>query len=304
MRKLLIILLITILTTFITPLIGKVIYTPFCEGVDRWILFNLRLPRVLCGIAVGMALSVSGVVMQNVFRNPLAEPYILGISTGAGLGALIGFMIGAGIYVTPIFAFLSAILTVITVYNLAKIRGGITVESLLLSGIAVNFFLYALEWLILVKTNAHLILGWLVGYLGNVVWDDTRIVLFSLIPTAIVYIYSKHMNALLLGEENAHYLGVDVKKVIKILIALSTLATSITVSIVGIIGFVGLMIPHIGREIVGEDNRFLIPISALVGATFLAWVDVLARILDVPVGIITMLCGGPFFIYIMHAKRF
>lgn len=301
MRKLALALLLTVTTLLTAPLVGKVIYTPFCEGMDRWILINLRVPRVLCGFAVGIALSVSGIVMQNVFRNPLAEPYILGISTGAGLGALMGFAIGL-FYLTPVLSFASSIVTVVVVYNLARVRGEITTESLLLSGIAVNFFLYALEWLILIKTNAHLILGWLVGYLGDVVWDDAKIALLSLIPVALIYPYSKHMNALLLGEENAHYLGVDVKRVVKILIALSTLATSVTVSIAGIIGFVGLMIPHIGRAIVGEDNRILIPASALIGATFLIWADTLARILNVPVGIITMLCGGPFFIHVMRSR--
>lgn len=301
--SILILIFMAIVTVAITPFIGKVVYTPFCEGLDRFILLNLRLPRALCGMIVGLSLSISGVVMQNIFRNPLAEPYILGVSTGAGLGALLGFVLGVGIFFIPTLAFASAILTVTIVYNLAKVRGSITTESLLLSGIAVNFFLYALEWLILIKTNAHLILGWLVGYLGNVLWDDFFIAFLSILPASAVYIYSKHMNALLLGEENAHYLGVDVKKVVKVLIALSTLATSVTVSVAGIIGFVGLMIPHIGRAIVGEDNRYLIPVSALIGAVFLAWADVIARILDVPVGIITMLCGGPFFLYIMRAKR-
>lgn len=299
----LILIFMAIATAIVTPFIGKVVYTPFCEGLDRFILINLRLPRVLCGMVVGVALSISGVVMQNIFRNPLAEPYILGVSTGAGLGALLGFVLGVGIFFIPALAFTSAILTVTVVYNLAKVKGIITTESLLLSGIAVNFFLYALEWLILVKTNAHLILGWLVGYLGNVLWDDFFVILLSLPPALAVYVYSKHMNALLLGEESAHYLGVDVKKVVKMLIALATLATSVTVSVAGIIGFVGLMIPHIGRAIVGEDNRYLIPVSALIGAIFLTWADVFARILDIPVGIITMLCGGPFFVYIMRAKR-
>jgi len=304
-----ILILIFFVTVFLAPCIGNVTYNPIIlsslfnsKDIDSWIILNLRIPRVLMGLIVGVSLAVSGVAMQNVFRNPLAEPYILGVSTGAGLGVLVGFVLGISFYLMPFLAFTSATLTVLTVYNLAKIRGAITTESLLLAGIAMNFFLYALEWLILVKTNAHMILGWLVGYMGNVEWDDVRIVSLSLIPAVTIYVFANQMNALLLGEENAFYLGVDVKKVLKILIALSTLATSITVAFVGIIGFVGLMIPHIARSIFGEDNRFLIPSSALIGAIFLAWTDALARVLDVPVGIITMLCGGPFFLYIM--KRY
>ncbi|RLI86293.1 MAG: iron ABC transporter permease [Archaeoglobales archaeon] len=293
-----ILILLTFLTLFIVPCIGDVIYSPasiFSDGVDGWILLNLRFPRVLMGLIVGCTLSVSGVVMQNVFRNPLAEPYILGVSTGAGLGAMIGFVLGIDFRLIPILTFCTSILTVFTVYKLA---GSLNVESLLLCGIAVNIFLYALEWLILIKTNAHMILGWLVGYLGDVLWRDVEVAVFALIPTTLTYAYSKQMNAILLGEESAFYLGVDVGKVLKILIVLSTLATSITVSFVGIVGFVGLMIPHIARRIYGDDNRLLIPASALIGSVFLTWMDAIARILKVPVGIITMLCGGPFFIYV------
>ncbi len=304
-RKLTLLFISTILTAILSPCVGKVTYVPVnVGGEDIWIFFNIRVPRVLMGVIVGSSLAVSGVVMQGIFRNPLAEPYVLGVSTGAGLGALIGFTLGI-FYLTPILAFATSLMTVFLVYNLAKVRGCITTESLLLSGIAVNFFLYALEWLILVKTNAHMILGWLVGYLGNVIWDDVKTASLSVIPCILSFFFSKHLNALLLGEENAHYLGIDVRKTLKILVALSTLATSITVSFVGIIGFVGLMIPHISREMFGEDCRLLIPSSALLGATFLCWSDALARIVDVPVGIITMLCGGPFFLYVMksYAKR-
>ncbi len=307
LRKLTFLAFLTIFTALIAPCIGKVVYSPvvaFEKNIDGWIFVNIRIPRVLMGLVVGSSLAVAGVVMQCIFRNPLAEPYILGVSTGAGLGALLGFVLGL-FYLTPALAFVSATLTVFLVYNLAKIRGFFTTESLLLAGIAVNFFLYALEWLILVKTNAHMILGWLVGYLGNVEWCDVNVASLAIIPCFCSLIFSKHLNALLLGEEHAFYLGIDVRRVLKILIALATLATSITVAFVGIIGFVGLMIPHIARGFVGEDNRFLIPASALIGATFLAWADALARILNVPVGIITMLCGGPFFIYVMkrYAKR-
>ncbi|ADB57367.1 FecCD family ABC transporter permease [Archaeoglobus profundus] len=307
LRKLIFLAFLTIFTALIAPCIGSVVYSPvvaFEKNIDSWIFVNIRIPRVLMGLVVGSSLAVAGVVMQCIFKNPLAEPYILGVSTGAGLGALLGFVLGL-FYLTPALAFVSATLTVALVYNLARIRGFFTTESLLLAGIAVNFFLYALEWLILVKTNAHMILGWLVGYLGNVEWCDVRVASLAIIPCFCSFMFSKHLNALLLGEEQAFYLGIDVKRVLKILIALATLATSTTVAFVGIIGFVGLMIPHIARGFVGEDNRFLIPASALIGATFLAWTDALARILNVPVGIITMLCGGPFFIYVMkrYAKR-
>jgi iron complex transport system permease protein len=315
-RFLTLLILVLSLTVFITPCVGSVFYDPvfvlesILKGLNRndlnieeRILIDLRIPRVLMGLIVGLSLSISGVIMQTVFRNPMAEPYVLGISSGAGLGATIGFVLALGVYSITSFAFITSLLTVFLVYNLAKVRGYVTTESLLLSGIAVNFFLYALEWLLLIKTNSHMILSWLVGNLGNVEWNDVMMCVPAVFLSCLTWFFSNGMNAMLFGDENAVYLGVDVQNLRKVLILLSTLTTALTVSFIGLVGFVGLMIPHIARVSVGEDSRFLIPASALIGAVFLVWMDALSRVLNVPVGIITMLCGGPFFLYLLRRER-
>ena len=276
--------------------------------MDERIIIDIRIPRVLMAFIAGMALSTAGVVMQAIFKNPMAEPFILGISAGASVGALIGIVIALNVYVISVSAFLTSMLVIIVVYNLAKVRGRITTESLLLAGIAMNFFLYAVEWMILIQSNrAHMILSWLVGYLGGAEWIDVEV---SLIPVLAgiftIWIFSRDLNAMLFGEETAHYLGIDVKAVRKILLAVASLITAICVSFVGVIGFVGLMIPHMVRMIVGANHRVLIPTSALFGGIFLVWTDTFARTFmndSVPVGIITMLCGAPFFIYLLRAKQ-
>jgi len=277
-------------------------------NLDERIIVDIRIPRVLMAFITGMALSTAGVVMQAIFRNPMAEPFILGISAGASVGALIGIVIALNVYVISVSAFFTSMLVIFIVYNLAKVRERITTESLLLAGIAMNFFLYAVEWLILIRSNrAHMILSWLVGYLGGVEWVDVEI---SLIPVlagvTAIWIFSRDLNAMLFGEETAHYLGIDVNTVRKILLAMASLITAVCASFVGIIGFVGLMIPHMIRMLIGSDHRFLIPASALFGGIFLVWTDTFTRTFmndSVPVGIITMLCGAPFFIYLLRAKQ-
>jgi iron complex transport system permease protein len=311
-RILIFLLFILALSVFLAPCIGSVIYSPYFvvksilnpSGLEGLIVANLRVPRVLMGLIVGSALAVAGVVMQTIFRNPMAEPYVLGISAGAGLGAVLGFVLSFSVYAIPVSAFTTSIATVVVVYNLAKVRGYITTESLLLAGIAVNFFLYALEWVLLIKTNAHMILSWLVGNLGNTSWIQVYLSIPAVVLSCSILLFANKMNAMLFGDEQAYYLGVDVQRLRRILIVLATFATSITVSFVGLIAFVGLMIPHMARMLVGDDNRFLIPSSALMGGIFLIWADAVARILSIPVGIITMLCGCPFFIYMLRCRYY
>jgi len=254
-------------------------------------------------LLVGSALAVSGAAMQSIFRNPMAEPFVLGMSSGAGLGAIIGMLLAFNVYAISASAFFMSLLAVLMVYTLARIRGEVSIQSLLLAGIAVNFFLYALEWLLLIKTNAHMILSWLVGYFGNIKWFEVKITFIPiLLGIFLINLFSKDLNALALGEESAHYLGVNVKRVTRILIPIISLITALSTAFVGLIGFVGLMVPHTVRLLVGEDNRILIPSSALFGGIFLAWADTITRSLmgDVPVGIITMLSGAPFFLYLLR----
>ncbi len=275
--------------------------------LNEKIVLDLRIPRVLMAFLTGMALSAAGVVMQAIFRNPLAEPFVLGISAGAAVGALLGVLLFFNVYSISISAFLASLLAVFAVYSLAKVRGRITTESLLLSGIAVNFFLYALEWLILIRFNkAHLILTWLVGFLGNVEWLDVKVCLIPVAAgVASIWIFARDLNAMTFGEETAHHLGIDVATVRKILLAISSLITAVCTAFVGVIGFVGLMVPHMIRMVVGADHRILIPASALFGGIFLVWTDTFARTFmndSVPVGIITMLCGAPFFVYLLRSR--
>ncbi len=275
--------------------------------LNEKIVLDLRIPRVLMAFLTGMALSAAGVVMQAIFRNPLAEPFVLGVSAGAAVGALLGVLLFFNVYSISISAFLASLLAVFAVYSLAKVRGRITTESLLLSGIAVNFFLYALEWLILIRFNkAHLILTWLVGFLGNVEWLDVKVCLIPVAAgVASIWIFARDLNAMTFGEETAHHLGIDVATVRKILLAISSLITAVCTAFVGVIGFVGLMVPHMIRMVVGADHRILIPASALFGGIFLVWTDTFARTFmndSVPVGIITMLCGAPFFVYLLRSR--
>ncbi len=276
-------------------------------SLDEKIIVDLRVPRVLMAFITGMALSTAGVVMQAIFRNPLAEPFILGVSAGAAVGAILGMLMFFSVYAISISAFLSSLLAVFAVYNLARVKGRITTESLLLAGIAVNFFLYALEWLMLIRFNrAHLILTWLVGFLGNVEWLDVKVSIIPVLAGVVsIWVFARDLNAMSFGEETAHYLGVDVATVRKILLAVASLITAVCTSFVGVIGFVGLMIPHMLRMLVGADHRILIPSSALFGGIFLVWTDTFARTImndSVPVGIITMLCGAPFFIYLLRSR--
>jgi len=273
--------------------------------LNEKIIINIRIPRVLMCAIVGSALSTAGVVMQAIFRNPMAEPYVLGISSGAGLGAIIGFIFSFNMYAVSASAFLTSLLVVFLVYSLARIRGVVTTESLLLAGIAVNFFLYALEWLMLIKTRAYLITTWLIGCFGGVDWLSIKISFLPVLLGVLLSLsFSKELNAILLGEESAHYIGVEVKRVRNFLLIISTLITAVSVSFVGLIGFVGLMIPHISRILVGDDHRILIPVSMMIGSIFLIWMDTLSRTVlgNIPVGIITMLCGGPFFLYLLRRR--
>ncbi len=258
----------------------------------------------------GSVLATSGVAMQAVFRNPLADPFILGISAGAAVGAMVAALISLNVYIISLSAFAFSVLTVFVVYELSKVGGRPTSESLLLAGLAANFFLYSLEWLMLVTFNkTHLILTWLVGYLGDVEWVDVKVCLIpAILGVLAIYAFSRDLNVMTFGEEQARYLGVDVDRAFKITVAVSALITSVCTAFTGIIGFVGLMVPHMMRSVFGSDHRILIPSSAIFGGVFLVWADTIARTVfsdTVPVGIITMLCGAPFFIYLLRkTKRF
>jgi len=274
------------------------------------IILQLRLPRILLGILIGASLSVSGTVMQGLFRNPMASPYVIGVSSGATLGAAIAMNmlpLIIGIYTIPVIAFLGGLFTLILVYNIARVKGRLRTDTLLLAGIAVSYFFSAIisifVWI--VSQERHQIVLWLMGGLWGAEWIKVDVIApLTFISLAVTYMFAKDLNAMLLGEETAQSLGTNVELTKKTLLVTSALMISASVSFSGMIGFVGLIVPHVMRLLVGPDHRILIPSSALAGGIFLAWSDTLARVLmEIPVGVITAISGVPFFIYLLKKRR-
>jgi iron complex transport system permease protein len=275
------------------------------------ILFQIRLPRVLAGAIIGAALSTAGVTFQGVFRNSMADPYVIGVSSGAALGAALAIVIGIpGLNDVPLLAFLGAVTTVFVAYNVAKVGSTVPVSTLILTGIAFSIFLSAIVALLEVVAGHELraLIFWLMGGLSYVEWKAVWIVgILVSVGMIIICLYSRDLNILQLGEEQARHLGVETEKTKKILIVAGSLVTASTVSISGVIGFVGLIIPHITRLIVGSDHRILVPASMLLGAMFMMACDTLGRVvlapMELPVGIVTALFGGPLFIYLLRKKK-
>ncbi|HHX73427.1 MAG TPA: iron chelate uptake ABC transporter family permease subunit [Firmicutes bacterium] len=279
------------------------------------IIWQLRLPRVLLGALVGAALALSGVSFQGLLRNPLADPFTIGVSSGAATGATLAIFLrqffGLSFpQMVPLFAFAGALVALFFVYNLARIGGQVPVVTLLLAGVVVSSFLSAIISLLMVFAGENMqgIFFWLSGGLLLRSWPEIWFVLPYLTAGFLVLIaFARDLNVLLMGEEAAMSLGVNVEKTKKILLLTASLVTAAAVSVSGMIGFVGLVIPHAVRLVTGPDHRILLPASALVGATFLVWADVVARTVlapqEIPVGIITAFVGAPFFIYLLRKKK-
>jgi len=274
------------------------------------IVWGLRAPRVAMGTVVGAALATGGVALQGMFRNPLADPYLLGVSSGAAVGAATAIVAGLGgllgIGAVPAFAFLGGLGTVWVVWQLARAGGRGSVTSLLLAGVAVSAVLSALLSFILLLSGQMLqgIVVWLMGNLSGRSWSQVAWVGgYAAVAYAAIWRYRRELNALTLGEEGALTLGVQVKAVKRNLLAAASLAAAAAVAMTGVIGFVGLMVPHLLRLLVGPDHARLLPTSALGGACLLVLSDTLARCLlppwEIPVGVITALVGGPFFLYLL-----
>ena len=274
----------------------------------------IRLPRVLLGVLVGYALSISGGVMQGVFRNPLADPYLLGIASGATAGAAGAIALGFSGQSLPASAaaFCGGFLAVVLVYGLSLTRlGKLSDYTLILSGIAIAALFSSLtSFLIYVSEGEELkmIIFWMLGSLERVQLDS-RLLALSLVTASgalFVQIFGRDLNALMLGDDMAVHLGVDPQLLKKLLLLLATVMTTTVVSMAGIIGFVGLIIPHTMRLIVGPDHRLLLPASGLAGALFLVLCDTASRIVlpyELPVGIITSLFGAPFLLYLLRRPR-
>ncbi len=274
-------------------------------NVYRIILFEIRLPRVLLAMMVGSALALSGAVLQAIFRNPLVNSYILGISSGAAFGAAlaIGFSIELG--VTPL-AFTFALLAVLLTTSLAKIGGRVTPVSLILAGIIINAFFSALTSLLkflMSHDKLASVVYWLMGSFADAGWHSVKVA-FPVISTGciVIYLMRWQLNVLSFGEE-AKFVGVETEKIKFVFIVLVSLTTAVSVAFCGVIGWVGLMIPHIVRMAFGPDHKTLIPLSITLGASFMVLADTLARSVatyEIPIGILTTLLGIPFFAYLLR----
>jgi iron complex transport system permease protein len=292
-----------------SPLVG--LEAPFSQ-MEKTIIFQIRLPRIILTAIVGIALSVAGVVFQALLRNPLAEPFILGISSGAAVGALLATGIGLSIFPvgTSISAFLGAAFSMILVFSIAGVRGRLISNTILLTGVIINAFFTAVIMTILSivpEERIHRMLFWLYGDLSTVKYMEV-ITISPFVIAGCIFIYTKarDMNAIVTGEDVATQLGIDVEGTKRFLYFFSSLITGVVVSASGIIGFVGLIVPHLVRMMIGSDHRFLIPLSSLFGASFLIIADTLARTIispgELPVGVITAGIGAPFFIYLLKKR--
>ncbi|AUS09809.1 iron ABC transporter [Laceyella sacchari] len=282
---------------------------------DAVIIWELRLPRVILVALIGGTLAVAGTVFQGILRNPLADPYVLGVSSGAAVGSALIVITGWGLsllgsWSLPLAAFAGAAVSVLLVLRLAQIRKHLQVTSLILAGVVVQAFFGAVLTLIISLSPEELnrIQFWLMGSLALREWQHVEAVLpFCVSGFALCWLFSRELNLFALGDRSATHLGLSVSQVRLGLILLASLMTGAAVSVAGMIGFVGLVIPHIMRMLTGGDHRTLIPLSLLAGAIFLIWADALARVVleprELPLGVITAFVGAPFFAVILRKHQ-
>jgi iron complex transport system permease protein len=296
--------------------LGQVIRSLF-GGMDRdatlhTIVWNIRLPRVFLAALVGAALSVAGLVFQALLRNPLAEPYILGVSSGSGIGAILGILAGLSRFPgVGLTAFLGSLATLLLLLLMASGEGMIRRDTLLLSGVMINAFCGALIMFLISITHdarLHNIIFWLMGDLSMSTMKNVWIMAVVLIPSCVmIFLLSNAMNVLLMGREVAQTMGIHIRWVTGGLLVVTSLMVSITVSQCGPVGFVGLVMPHLMRLILGPDHRVLVPASILAGGSYMILCDLLARTLpsqgEMPAGVITAMIGAPLFIILLKRSR-
>jgi iron complex transport system permease protein len=282
------------------------------EKTVPYVVMDVRLPRILTAALVGAGLAMSGVIYQGILLNPLADPYTLGISSGAAFGASLALLANVtlfGHFSTPLFAFVGAILTLLTVMRLSTFNGLISAQTLILSGVIVGAILSAgISFLkYLADEQVAIIIFWLMGSFASSTWKGVSLVggavLFGTITTLF---YGRDLNIMSLGRRSSDSLGVETAKVRKILLLVASLVTAVCVAVTGIIGFIGLIVPHLMRYLVGPDNRKLVPASSFAGAILLLLADTVTRAVlpvEVPIGVLTALIGGPFFCLIFRQKQ-
>jgi iron complex transport system permease protein len=291
---------------------------PYWPASDELILFYIRLPRVLGAALVGAALSVAGTLFQGLLRNPMADPFVIGTSGGAALGATVGVLLAThfsilGFSAVPALAFLGALGTMVVVYRLSRIGGRTPVVTLLLAGFALSVILsYAMSLILILndrlQLNTRVVYAWLLGGIAVTHWSQLGIIaLLVLSGIALSLAFGRSLNALSLGDETAQQLGVPVERRRAAIIATGSVLTAAAVSAGGMIGFVGLIVPHFLRLIFGPNHRHLLPLSALGGASFLVFADLVSRVVirptELPVGILTAFIGGPAFLLLLRQTK-
>ena len=280
------------------------------------IVNETNLPRITIGVFVGAGLAITGCVMQAVFRNPLADPYILGLSSGASLGSTVAILTSAAwiplSIAQPVLAFVFCLLTMVVVYAISRTGGSVRTETLVLAGVAVSSLISAIvSFLTYVAPEEKIgsIVFWSLGNLGSVEWSEMALVVpLIVIGCAVMLTQCRNMNAMMIGDAHALDLGVDVRRVRIMLLAVSALVVAACVAFVGTIGFIGLVIPHIFRIILGPDNRVIAPMSVLGGAAFIIMCDFISHFTaqlygTLPIGVVTAIIGAPFFIYLLCRRR-
>lgn len=277
------------------------------------ILWNIRMPRVVLGVLVGAMLAIAGAAYQGVFRNPLADPYLLGVSSGAGLGATLAIVVGgaAGFAGVPIAAFAGGLLAVGATYSLGRTVGGSRSEVvIILAGVAVAAFANAIQtfFMQLHDDTLRQVYSWMLGRLSTDGWSDVVVVLpYVVVTVAIIALHRRTLDVMAVGDVEAASLGINPARVRLLLVCVATLGTAAVVSASGLIGFVGIVVPHAVRLLVGPGHRLLLPLSLLVGASFLVLADVLARTVmspaELPIGVVTAAIGAPFFLVVLRRSR-
>lgn len=310
-RTIWLILIATLALTFVAAILLGSERVSIFEMTEqgRAILFDIRLPRILLGACVGASLAVAGAALQALLRNPLAEPYLLGVSNGAALGTLLAFVFLDGIgWARPLLAFAGAIIATFAVYQMAKSRAGMNVERLVLSGVIVTTFLSSIIVLLTSLLDAARLRGytfWLLGDLSQATYDGFYMTLAAAtVGTIILSSQARALNLMMVGERDAFDFGVEVGRVRMIVFGMASLLVGTAVAASGSVGYVGLIVPHLVRLAIGSDNRLVVPMSAIAGAIFVVLADTVARTAiaprELPVGAITALIGAPLFIYLLR----
>jgi iron complex transport system permease protein len=278
--------------------------------VESNILFEIRLPRVVLGAIVGAVLAVAGASYQGVFRNALADPFLLGVAAGAGLGATVSFAVSGDSGLLAPFAFVGGLAAVVLTYVLGRSVGGRSPTSLILAGVAVAAFATAVQTYLLQQDVDTLreVYSWILGRLVTVGWSDVRdLVPYALVAATVLVGARRLLDVLSIGDDEANALGVNVGRVRSVVVIAATLATAAAVSVSGLIGFVGIIVPHTIRLLFGWSYRVIVPLSILFGASFLMFADIAARTLvspaELPIGVVTAFFGAPFFLLVLRTMR-